>query len=214
MHIQFVQARPYDVCLKVHSPLVSSVSGSGQKSAMCSHHLLVLQNYSSTLQIVFADVKLRSLDPPSIAPPQSGSTPKAATCSCKVTSTGSVPISTTASQSISGVTTLPPPATGACPVSTAARPSAEPQHDLHMSVRDNDAAVGDSDQRPVQSADTGSTLAGSAMQPPEEQASSSGSIAGYSWQLPSGAKQAECIMVWVGPSDVPALTHLHLTFNK
>lgn len=45
-------------------------------------------------------------------------------------------------------------------------------------------------------------------------AMSSGHIAGYSWQLPPGAKQDECIMVWVGSDDVPALTHLHLTYSK
>ena len=43
---------------------------------------------------------------------------------------------------------------------------------------------------------------------------SRGHIAGYSWQLPPGAKQDECTMVWVGADDVPALTHLHLTYSK
>lgn len=41
-----------------------------------------------------------------------------------------------------------------------------------------------------------------------------GQIAGYSWQLPAGVTQDECIMLWVGPETVPTLTHLHLTFNK
>jgi len=48
----------------------------------------------------------------------------------------------------------------------------------------------------------------------EEHVASSGQIAGYSWQLPPGVKQDACIMMWIGADDVPALTHLHLTFNK
>jgi len=48
----------------------------------------------------------------------------------------------------------------------------------------------------------------------EDKAASSGQIAGYSWQLPPGMKQDACIMMWIGADDVPALTHLHLTFNK
>ena len=48
----------------------------------------------------------------------------------------------------------------------------------------------------------------------DERAASSGQIAGYSWQLPPGVNQDACIMMWIGADDVPALTHLHLTFNK
>lgn len=39
-------------------------------------------------------------------------------------------------------------------------------------------------------------------------------IAGYSWRLPAGLQQEDVTMVWVGPPQVAALTHLQLTFNK
>lgn len=48
----------------------------------------------------------------------------------------------------------------------------------------------------------------------EERGQNTGQIGGYSWQLPAGVTQEECIMLWVGPDSVPTLTHLHLTFNK
>ena len=42
----------------------------------------------------------------------------------------------------------------------------------------------------------------------------SGQIAGYTWRLPAGVQQEDCVMMWVGPQDAAALTHLQLTFNK
>lgn len=41
-----------------------------------------------------------------------------------------------------------------------------------------------------------------------------GHIAGYTWTLPAGMRQEDCAMMWIGPSDAAALTHLQLTFNK
>ena len=41
-----------------------------------------------------------------------------------------------------------------------------------------------------------------------------GQIAGYTWTLPAGVQQEDCVMIWVGPEDAAALTHLQLTFNK
>lgn len=41
-----------------------------------------------------------------------------------------------------------------------------------------------------------------------------GQIAGYTWTLPPGMQQEDCVMMWVGPEDAAALTHLQLTFNK
>ena len=41
-----------------------------------------------------------------------------------------------------------------------------------------------------------------------------GQIAGYTWTLPAGVQQEDCVMIWIGPEDAAALTHLQLTFNK
>lgn len=41
-----------------------------------------------------------------------------------------------------------------------------------------------------------------------------GQIAGYTWTLPAGMQQEDCVMMWIGPQDAAALTHLQLTFNK
>lgn len=42
----------------------------------------------------------------------------------------------------------------------------------------------------------------------------SGQIAGYTWRLPAAVQQEDCVMMWLGPQDAAALTHLQLTFNK
>lgn len=39
------------------------------------------------------------------------------------------------------------------------------------------------------------------------------SVAGYSYSLPAGVEEAQCLFVWVGPSDVPALQALQLSLN-
>ena len=62
--------------------------------------------------------------------------------------------------------------------------------------------------------ENGCLATSSSLQHEEAVASISGHIAGYSWQLPPGVSQGECIMMWVGPDTTSALTHLHLTFNR
>ena len=89
-------------------------------------------------------------------------------------------------------------------------PSSPTSKSIAAESRNVDSAHEQSSQEACASLGT----AGAEPRSNDDEIASSRQIAGYSWQLPPGMKQDACIMMWVGADDVPALTHLHLTFNK
>ena len=186
-------------------------------------HCILLQSYTNTLQIVFADVKSQNMEPHATASSEPATQPQPAPCSCTVSSKGSMPPSAPTS---AGLPRQGTPAHVASPTSNEAEPDAAKtvsstslEHGLSSPTSESAAA----NPRAADSAHEQSSLEayaslGTAGAEPhnhiDENAASSGQIAGYSWQLPPGVKQDACIMMWIGADDVSALTHLHLTFNK
>ena len=39
-------------------------------------------------------------------------------------------------------------------------------------------------------------------------------MAGLQWELPDGVDLEDCVMLWVGKGDAPALTQLLLMYSK
>ena len=183
----------------------------------------LVQSYTNTLQIVFADVKLQTVEPHATASSEAATQLQPVPCPCKASSKGSMPSSTptAADHPRQGV-----PAHAASQTSNEAEPdsaktvsSVPSEHGLSSPTSEGIAAdprtVDSAHEQSSQEAYASLRTAGAEPQNyDEDKAASSGQIAGYSWQLPPGMKQDACIMMWIGADDVPALTHLHLTFNK
>lgn len=178
---------------------------------------MLLQRYTNTLQIVFANVASQSMQPETIDPSQSPSTPQAAPCSCKEAATSNT--STIRTQAV-------PATQGSASPTSFHQQTQQPSVLLVSQQRSADSAelpdhisntsatqsADGSDQRLSEPHDA--CLATANREEGEERGRTTGQIGGYSWQLPVGVTQDECIMLWVGPESVPILTHLHLTFNK
>ena len=183
----------------------------------------VLQSYTNTLQLVIADVSQRSMDPPVKPVSQTEMSSQSAPCTCKVASSGQLPSSAAATD-----TDICSRSSSAAEIMSNSNLEAQSSAEVHASpTRVSPANRGHvalsqlatpsmtchRDEQSLGTTDTESQTEGSTLSSKEE-ASSSGQIAGYSWQLPAGVRLEECIMMWVGPDHVPALTHLHLTFSK
>jgi len=183
---------------------------------------LLMQSYTNTLQIIFADVKSQTMEPYATASSEAATQPQPAPCSCKASSKGSVPPSTPLAADLPRQGS---PAQAASPTSNEAAPDAAKtvsstpsEKGLSISTSGGIAAepriVDSAHEQSSQEACASLGTAGAEPRSNDDEIASSRQIAGYSWQLPPGMKQDACIMMWVGADDVPALTHLHLTFNK
>ena len=187
--------------------------------------LVLLQKFSNTLQVVFADVEAHSMQPAS--PEPSTSSPQAAVCACKAATTSNsseMPSEAASPTNSSGIGHSAGQAQQAQQTKQAQQspaaplPHQQPAHSLtpppppssHLCTTD---AADSNNQPPMGSSDACLATASSADRD-EEEGRVAGQIAGYRWQLPAGMTQDECVMLWVGPDTVPTLTHLHLTFNK
>ena len=184
---------------------------------------LLVQSSTNTLQIVFADVKLQSLEPHATASSEPAAQPQPLPCSCKASSKGSMPPSAPTAADLPRQAI---PAHAASPSSNEAEPdsaktvsSTPSDHGRSSPTSESIAAepriVDSAHEQSSHGAYASLRTAGADLHShDDDKAASSGQIAGYSWQLPPGVKQDACIMMWIGADDVPALTHLHLTFNK
>lgn len=187
-----------------------------QCSQFAAH--LLLQNFSNTLQVVFADVGAYSMQPAS--PEPSKPPPPAAACACKPAATSNssdMPPEAANPTDSSGTGHSAGQAQQAQQSPALPLPHQQPAYSHTPPLPGNspsttDAADGNN-QRPMVLSDASLATASSDKRG-EEQGRDVGQIAGYRWQLPAGVTQDECIMLWVGPDTVPTLTHLHLTFNQ
>lgn len=199
----------------------------GQENPNHLHDKLVaslVQSYTDTLQVVFADVKSQTMEPRATALSEAATQPQPAPCSCKASSKGSVPYSTPTSADLPRQETSQ--AHAASQTSNEAEPKSAktvsstpsehgPSSPTSESVAANPRNADSAHEQSSQGAYASWGTAGAELHnQDDDKAASSGQIAGYSWQLPPGVKQDACIMMWIGADDVPALTHLHLTFNK
>ena len=206
-------------------PFHSCLAKGQEKSDHPSNKLdcILVQSHTNTLQIVFADVKSQTMEPQATALSEAATQPQPAPCSCKASSEGSVPPSAPNSAELRRQAT---PAQAASPTSNEAAPDAAKTVPSTPSKNGLSSPTSESiaaeprvvDSAHEQSSQEACASLGTAGAEPrshdDANAASSGQIAGYSWQLPPGVKQDACIMMWLGTDDVPALTHLHLTFNK
>ncbi|DBA75064.1 TPA: hypothetical protein ACH3X1_010397 [Trebouxia sp. C0004] len=190
-------------------------------SQVQEHIKQIQQSYTDTLQIVFADVKLQSMEPHATAPSERATQPQPVPCSCKASSRGSMPLSapTAADLPRQGIPAHGGRTNEAEPDSAKTLSSTPSEDGLSTPTSESIAAdsrtVDNAHELSSQGAYASLRTAGADLHTHDgESAASSGQIAGYSWQLPPGVKQDSCIMMWIGADDVPALTHLHLTFNK
>lgn len=177
----------------------------------------VLQSFTNTLQIVFANVAAQSMEPTAPKrrhPPNS----QAAACSCKEAAAGTT--SSTPSEAApetAGCAT--PSSSNQQPLQPSALlvPQQQSAHSVALPDHTNKTSTtSGAEARDQQLSEPPGVclVTASSEQKGEEQGRSTGQIGGYSWQLPAGVTQEECIMLWVGSDSVPTLTHLHLTFNK
>ncbi|KAL3143282.1 hypothetical protein ABBQ38_002125 [Trebouxia sp. C0009 RCD-2024] len=178
---------------------------------------IIQKSFTNTLQIVFANVAAQSMQP--AAPDRSHSpNSQAAACSCKEAAASTA--STAPSEAAPATPTCATPSSShhqpqqpsavLVPPQQAAHSVALPYHNNKTSMTPD--AEG-KDQLLSEPPDV-SLATASSEEKDEERGQNTGQIGGYSWQLPAGVTQEECIMLWVGPDSVPTLTHLHLTFNK
>ena len=163
------------------------------------------------------------MEPHATASSEAAIQPQPASCSCKASSKGSMPPSapTTADLPWQGLLahTASPNSNEAAPDSAKTVSSTPSGHGLSRPTSESIAAeariVDSAHEQSSQGAYASLRTAGADLHDHnDDSAASSGQMAGYSWQLPPGVKQDACIMMWIGADDVPALTHLHLTFNK
>ena len=167
---------------------------------------MLLQNFSNTLQVVFADAEAHSMQP--VSPGPSASAPQAAACSCN---------GAAASNDRSAIPSGMAHSANSCVGDPTCQQTQQPAHSATLSERSNSTGA-------TQAADGGaqcpsvpcdaSLATASSEGRGEAEGRVTGQIGGYRWQLPAGVTQDECIMLWVGPDTVPTLTHLHLAFNK
>ncbi len=193
-------------------------------TSLISLIVLLVQSYTNTLQIVFADVKSQTMEPHATASSEAATQPQPAPCSCKASSKGSMPPGAPTSAELPRHGTSQ--AHAASPTSNEAEPNSVkivsstpsehgPSSPTSKSIAAESRNVDSAHEQSSQGAHASMGTAGAESHShDEEHVASSGQIAGYSWQLPPGVKQDACIMMWIGADDVPALTHLHLTFNK
>lgn len=168
------------------------------------------------MQVAFANVKQQSLEPPSRATQQPTHPTQLAACSCKTGSNGSPPFAASDAAATSATAAPLTPNGAEAAISQPVLSTQVAQNDSHLTKDKGSAERRDVSNAAEQSSDRGCEgvhVEGAAPQAHDGD-TSSGHIAGYSWQLPPGAKLDECIMVWVGSDDVPALTHLHLTYSR
>ena len=178
--------------------------------------LVLLQSFDNSLQIIFANVTAQSMDPPATPPdhPAKSATPSACSCKAATTSNGSVTSAETAGDVPPHA--LPTGQTSRCPSDTDPTSSLLPAHNTALPDQSNSAGAADHncpEQLEHNSSGACSATANNSQLDKDDE-NVRGQIAGYSWQLPNGARQEECIMVWVGLDTAPTLTHLHLTFNR
>ncbi|KAL0034135.1 hypothetical protein WJX79_011070 [Trebouxia sp. C0005] len=196
----------------------------GQQPLEVQEHIKQLQqSYTNTLQIVFADVKSQAMEPNAKISSETAIQPQPAPCYCKASSKGSMPpsVSTSADPDRQKIPfhAASPTSNEAAPDSAKALSRTPSELGVSNTTPESNAAeprVFDSAHEQSSQGAYASLRAADAEvhHQDDERAASSGQIAGYSWQLPPGVNQDACIMMWIGADDVPALTHLHLTFNK
>ena len=204
-------------CAEAHPCCTQALSKYSTDGLQSHAAFVLLQNFSNTLQVVFADVPAHSMQP--VCPEPSTTAPQAAACSCR----GAAPSNNSSAM----------PSETAHSTNSFANDPANQQTQQPPAVLLSQQQPGHSAILPERNHNTGAALAtGSSMQRPpgvlsdaclatassegigEEDGRVTGQLGGYRWQLPAGVTQDECIMLWVGPDTVPTLTHLHLTFNK
>ena len=174
---------------------------------------VVLQNFSNTLQVVFADVAAHSMQPLSSEP--STSAPQATACACEGAATSK--------DSSAMPTEIAHPTSSCAGDPVCQHPPAlslsqqQPAHSATLPERSNTTGTtqaADGGEQHVSVSSDACLAPASSEGRGEEEGQATGQIGGYRWQLPAGISQDECIMLWVGPDTVPTLTHLHLTYNK
>ena len=180
------------------------------------HAVVLLQSFDNTLQVVFANVTAQSMDPPVAVSDQPATPAIQAACSCKAATTSNGSVTSAEAAADAPPHTNPNAQTHKQPLDTDSTSGLLPAHDT--ALPDQKTPAGATQLNCLEQRMHGSSGAclatANSQQLDNEDENLRGQIAGYSWQLPNGVRQEECVMVWVGPDTVPALLHLHLTFNR